>query len=110
MRVFLDACVDPRAVKVFAGHEARSAFDLGWHQLKDHVLLPLVIQQFDVLVTIDQGFEYEHNLKKLRLAIVIVHVAKNKLEFYQALAPHLLEAVDAASPGMVIHVPARGQN
>ena len=76
----------------------------------DHIPLPLVEQQFDVLVTTDHGFEYEHNLKKLRLAIVIVHVAESKLELYQALARHRLEAVDAASPGMVIHVPARGQN
>ncbi|MSV31467.1 MAG: hypothetical protein EXQ57_03010 [Bryobacterales bacterium] len=107
MRIFLDACVDPRAVTVFAGHEAISAFDLGWHRLKDHVLLPLVEQRFDVLVTTDQGFEYEHNLKKLRLSIVIVHVAKNKLEFYEMLARPLLEAVNAALPGMVIHVPAK---
>ena len=33
--------------------------------------------QFDALVTIDQGFEYEHNFKKLRLAVVIIDVSKN---------------------------------
>src|SRR5438105_5004278 len=99
MRVFLDACVDPRAVKVFAGHEVQTAFDLGWHRLKDHLLLPLVQEQFDVLVTTDQGFEHEHNLKKLQLSIVIVHVPKNKLEFYEALAKPLLETVSTALPG-----------
>ena len=109
MRIFLDACVDPRVIKIFAGHGTGSAFDLGWHLLKDHVLPPLVERQFDILVTTDQGFEYEHNLKKLQLAIVIVHVTKNKLEFYQALAQKLIAAVDAAHPGTVIHIPARSQ-
>ncbi len=52
-----------------------------------------------MLVTADQGFEYEHNLKRLRLAIVIVHVAKNKIEFYEALARPLLEAVNTARRG-----------
>jgi hypothetical protein len=58
-----------------------------------------------VFVTTDQGFEHEHNLKKLRLAIVIVHVRKNKLEFYEALTKPLLEAVNTARPGTVSHVP-----
>src|SRR5437016_6335841 len=98
MRVFLDACIDPRAVKVFTGHEVQTAFDLGWHLLKDHLLLPLVQERFDVFVTADQGFEYEHNLKKLRLTFVIVHVPKNKLEFYEALTVPLLEAISTGRP------------
>ena len=105
MRIFLDACVDPRAVKVFAGHDVKTAFDLGWHGMKDHVILRLVQEQFDVLVTTDNGFEHEHNLKKVQVAIIIVHVLKNKLEFYQSLAKPLLEAVSTALPGTVTHVP-----
>ncbi len=46
------------------------------HRLKDHVLLSLVEEQFEELVTIDRGFEHEHNLKNRRLGIVIVHVSK----------------------------------
>ena len=86
MRIFLDACIDPRVANLFAGYDVRTAFEMGWHLLKDHVLLPLVQEQFDVLVTIDQGLEFEHNLKKLRLGLVIVHVPKNKVEFYRPVA------------------------
>ena len=42
MRVFLDACIDPTVVELLAGHEVKTAFDMGWHQLKDHMLLPPV--------------------------------------------------------------------
>lgn len=107
MRVFLNACIDPRAARVFAGHEVRTAVELGWHRLKDHVLLPLAQEQFDVFVTIDRGFEYEHNLDKVRIAVVIVHVPKNKVEFYEALSAPLLEAVATARPGTVVHVSER---
>ncbi len=34
--------------------------------MKDHILLPFVEEQFDVLVTTDQGFEYEHNLSSTK--------------------------------------------
>jgi Domain of unknown function (DUF5615) len=107
MRVLLDACIDPRVVELFVGHEVKTAFDVGWHRLKDHILLSLVQDQFDVFVTIDQGFEYQHNLKKLRFGLVIVHVPKNKLEFYRLLGPELQKAVEQAKGGEVVHVKAQ---
>src|SRR5712692_5993952 len=106
MRVFLDACVDPSVVELFAGHEVKTAFEMGWHRLKDHVLLPLVQDRFDVFVTIDHGFEYQHNLKKLRFGLVIVHVSKNKMEFYRPLRLRLQEAVEQVKGGGVVHVGA----
>ncbi len=79
---------------------------MGWHRLKDHVLLPLVQDRFDVFITIDQGFEYQHNLKKLRFGLVIVQVSKNKIEFYQPLRRRLQEAVEQVKRGEVVHVGA----
>jgi hypothetical protein len=64
----------------------------------------LVQEQFDVFVTIDGGFEHEHNLRKLSFGIVIVHVARNKVEYYRELAAELLEAVASVKPGEVVHV------
>jgi len=104
MRVFVDACVDPRAAQVITDHEVKTAFDLGWQHLRDHVLLPMVAADFDVFVTADKGFEYEHNLRDLPMGIVIVHVPKNKVEFYRLIAPQLLAAISLVMPGQVLHV------
>jgi predicted nuclease of predicted toxin-antitoxin system len=105
MRVFLDACIDPRAADIFSGHEVRTAVELGWHRLKDHLLLNLVEEQFDVFVTIDRGFEHQHNLKNRRIGIVIVHVSNNKAASYRALAAELLSSVVEVRPRAVLHVP-----
>jgi predicted nuclease of predicted toxin-antitoxin system len=105
MRVFLDACIDPRASDIFAGDDVRTAVEMGWHRLKDHLLLNLVEEQFDVFVTIDRGFEHQHNLKNRRIGIVIVRVSKNKAVSYRALAAELLSAVREVRPGAVRHVP-----
>lgn len=104
MRVFLDACIDPRVVEAFKGDDVRTALDLGLHRLKDHELLSLLNEQFDVFVTIDQGFEFEHNLKKLTFGIVIVHIPINKVEFYRPLFLDLVAAVERVQRGEVIHV------
>ena len=66
MRVLVDACVDPRVVEGLSGHEVKTAADLGWHRLKDNHLVSLLQDRFDVLVTIDRGFEHQQNLKALR--------------------------------------------
>jgi hypothetical protein len=39
------------------------------------------------MVTIDQGFEHEHNLKKLSFGIVIVHVARNRMGTLSSTVP-----------------------
>lgn len=104
MRVFKDACIDPRMVEAFPQHQVQTAFDLGWHTFKDHVLVPLVAAQFDVLVTSDRRFEHQHNLQTISLGLVIVHVRKNKVEFYRPLYSKLDEAVRMVRPGAVIHV------
>jgi predicted nuclease of predicted toxin-antitoxin system len=104
MRVFLDACIDPRVTECFPVREVETAAGLGWERLKDHELIPRLQGVFDVLVTIDQGFEHQHNLKALRLGIVIVHVAKNKVEFYRPLFSRLRAAVANVKAGEIIHV------
>jgi hypothetical protein len=104
MRVFLDACVDPRVAEAFAGHEVATAVDLAWHKMKDHELVPLLQNRFDALVTIDRGFEFEHNLKNLTFGIIIVHVAKNRVEFYRPLFDQMQIALAQSSPGQVQHI------
>jgi hypothetical protein len=104
VRVLIDACVDPRVAELLSAHEVRTAHQLGWQGLKDHILLSRLQGHFDVLVTIDRGIEFEHNLGKLRFGIVVFHVKKNKIEFYRPLAAALLEAIDRLAPGEVIHI------
>lgn len=104
MRVFIDACVDPRVVEAFIAHEVAIAADLGWQSTKDHELVLLLQGRFDALVTIDKGFEFEHNLKKLTFGIVIFHVARNKVEFYRPLYAQMQTALAQLQPGQVLHV------
>lgn len=84
MRVGIDACIDPRLVEAFPDHHAQTLFDLGWQQLKDHVLVKQ--PECDVFVTADRGFEHEHDIESLSFGIVIVHVARNKIAFYRPLS------------------------
>ena len=104
MRVIVDASIDPRIVEAFVGDDVQTLFDLGWRHLKDNVLVKQL--DCDVFVTADRGFEHEHNLKSLSFGIVIVHVARNKIDFYRPLFPQLLNAIATVRAGQVVHVPS----
>jgi hypothetical protein len=77
---------------------------LGWGGLPDNILVDRLRGRCEVFLTIDQGFEHEHNLSWLGFGIVIVHVARNRLAHYQALQEKIRQAVSSVRPGQVIHV------
>ena len=105
MRVLLDECVNPRLRRAFLGHEVVTVAEANWLTLPDNELLELAQRNFDVFVTIDKGFAYQHNLQKLSFGIVIVHVAANTLEFYEPILDQILQAAERVRPREVIHVP-----
>jgi len=74
----------------------------------DHSLTTKIVRraqgQIAALVTIDQGFEFEHDLKTLTFGIVIVHVPKNRIHYYRPLFPALNSAVELVRPGQVVHI------
>jgi hypothetical protein len=58
----------------------------------------------EVFLTIDQGFEHQHNLSSLGFGIVIVHVSRNRLAYYEAIREKISQALSSIRPGEVIHV------
>ncbi len=52
------------------GHETKTVQDMGWAGIKNGALLRLADGQFDALLTVDQGIEYQQNLSGLRIGVV----------------------------------------
>lgn len=104
MRVLLDACIDPRVAGLLEEHHVSTAFDLGWQSLPDHELMRRIQDRFEVFITLDRGFEHEHNLSKIRFGIIIVHIPRNKAVYYRSLLPALIAGIAAIHHGQVLHV------
>ena len=104
MRILIDECVNPRLRQAFPEHEVVTAVTTAWRQIQDHWLVEAIQGKFDVLVTIDRGFEFQHNLNKLTFGIVIVHARRNRMDYYRPLFRELAAAVTRIGPGQVIHV------
>lgn len=104
MRILLDECVNPRVRQAFSGHDVRTLTEVGWRALPDSELVIRAQGLIDVLITNDRGFEFEHDLDRLTFGIVIVHVARNRLEDYRPLFAALARATEAIRAGEVTHV------
>jgi hypothetical protein len=81
--------------------------DMGWDRLADGPLLLLAQDLFDVLISIDRGLEFQLNVKKLSLGVIVVAVPKNQLVYYESVASELRAAIGKVQLGQLIHISAR---
>ena len=84
------------------GHDARTVQDLGWAGIKNGALLRLAVGQFDALVTVDQGIEYQQNLSGLSISVVVMKAPSNDVDDLRPLLPAVEEALAKLRPGEII--------
>jgi hypothetical protein len=69
MRVLLDECVSEGLRKYLTGHECQTARYAGLAGLENGQLLTAAqTAKFDVVLTVDRGFEYQQNLEHRQIA------------------------------------------
>lgn len=61
---------------------------------------------YDVLITMDQGSEFQQRISQPSFGIVIVRAAPNRLQHLRPLVPAILAAIAATTPGGVQRVGA----
>jgi len=107
-RILIDECINPRLATrlrtLLPDGIVETVRDLGWTGQRDHVLVPRIQGRFDVFLTVDKGFEFEHNLEQLSFGIIILEAANNQMPSYERLLERLVEQVRVAAPGRVARV------
>ena len=101
MRVLLDECVDWRLLRDLAGHDVKTARQMGWSEVKNGKLLLLAAEHFDVFVTVDRNLSFQNKVVDLPLAVIVLCAPTYRLVALRALLPQLLPAIESASAGHV---------
>lgn len=93
------------------GHDIRTVADLGWKGLKNGLLLrQMTAAGFGVLVTIDRRIEYQQNIPRSGVGLVVLHSFRARIAELAPLAPDIAAALDVIQPGQVIHLRAPPSN
>ena len=106
MRVLIDECA-PSALQnalARAGHSCRTVQEAGWSGKKNGDLLNLAENEFDVLITVDTNLRYQQNLRKRKIAIVLLRARTNRLEILEPYFPACTYALETIKPGDFIEV------
>ena len=78
--------------------------EMGWASLSDGIILALASSEFDVFLTADQGIEFQQNLSRFDIAMIVLMGRSNDLTDLEPLIPDALSVVDTIRPGKVVRV------
>lgn len=107
MRILLDENLNWRLIRNFDPDCHVTTVDRqGWKGKRNSELLEQAAETFDVLVTMDKGFEYQQNISEYAIGVIIISARSNKLQDIQPVMPEVNQVLRDVQPGQVIHVNA----
>src|SRR5260370_35713672 len=86
------------------GHGVDTVSGRGWTGVKNGELLRRMSGQYDVLVTMDRGLEFQQRISTLPFGIILVRAPSNRMQDLTPLVPSILSALDAVKPGRIRRV------
>jgi uncharacterized protein DUF5615 len=99
VKVLLDECVDRRFAHDLVGHEVTTVPRRGWAGIKNGDLLALAEKEFDAFVTVDWKLVSQQDLRKFRIAVLLIRARTNRLEHIRPLAAELLKKLPHTARG-----------
>ena len=105
MKILLDECL-PRKLKYeFANHECQTVPEASLSGKKNGELLAIAeLQGFEIFVTMDKGLEYEQNLARRRISVVILRAKSNRIADLVPLMKGCLSEIRSISPGQMARI------
>jgi predicted nuclease of predicted toxin-antitoxin system len=107
VRVLLDEQLPRQLAPLLTGHNVRTVQQQLWAGLKNGQLLDAAeAAGFTVLVTGDRNLQFQQNIAKRRVGVVVLCAASNALEDLVPLVPAAIQAIQVVQAGQVLRVEA----
>jgi len=105
MKLLLDECVPRKFKNHLPGHECRTVPEIGLAGRENGELLSLAERAgYDAFLTLDRGIEYEQNLQRGGMAVILVRTKSNRLADLLPHVPGILKSLTSIKRGQLIHV------
>ncbi len=94
MKILLDECVTKHVKPFLIEHEVLTVREMGWSGIKNGQLLTLCVEnKFEIILTIDKNLQYQQNLDRYPITVVILNSSTSKVEDLKKFIPSLLVSI-----------------
>ena len=105
MRVLVDEQLPRHLAAHILGHNVRTVQQQGWAGLTNGELLRRASETgFEVFLTADQNLQYQQNLARSPMCVIVLVAASNALEDLLPLVPSVLDAIPTSQPGLIVRI------
>jgi predicted nuclease of predicted toxin-antitoxin system len=102
VHVLLDECLPRKLKQALAGHEVRTAQEMGWAGKRNGDLLVLAQAEFDALLTVDRSLSFQQRVSQFEIGVIVLAAPSNTLEALQPLMPEVLRALESLEKRRVL--------
>lgn len=108
MKMLLDENLPKKLKAGFdAVHDVFTVAEMGWQAQKNGELLGLMIMHgFEALVAMDKNLQYQQNIGKFPIKLIVLDAPNNKLETLRPVVANLLHMVQVHTSDQVLIVQA----
>ena len=103
-RVLFDEDVPRQLRRDLSEYEICTVQEEGWSSYKNGELLHRGSRTFDVLVTADKRLQYQQNLARFRIGVVVLATVDTRLPHLRSLLPQIRAAIESVGPGSLVIV------
>jgi len=101
MKILFDHCTPKPLRRHLAGHEVRTAYQMGWDRIVNGKLLTLAETKFDVFLTVDQNIPDQQNVRGRDIAVIVLVAFDTSPVTLAPLMPQVLALLPTVQPGQV---------
>ena len=89
----------------FPTHDVRTVAYMGWGGLRNGLLLVRAAENgFDALITMDANVEFQQNMGKLPLAVIVFRARSNTIAALHSVVPKIIDAIDRLQPCTLVRI------
>jgi hypothetical protein len=105
-KLLLDECIARKFKNHLSGQDCLTVPEAGWSGKKNGELLSLAENAgFQVLVSLDQGIQFQQNLTGRKIAVILLRARSNRLVDLLPLAEKILTSLSSIEPGTTVRIP-----
>ena len=104
MHILIDECLPKKLKQELQGHTVFTVQEKGWSGIENGDLLRIAEKEFDVWLTADRGIEYQQNLNRFDIAVIVLIAYRNRLDALLPLMSQVQEVLRIIQPHQIVYI------